>query len=103
MNEVSKVPSSESELPSQSMVANTPSNSLNCELSGLATKGCEPTKLSYRTLLIDPQFGKKVPLGQRFQILVPFYVGESASPGKSDYFRRSSVKHNQSKQEGLLQ
>ena len=37
------------------------------------------------------------------QTLVPFYVGESASPGKSDYFRRSSEKHNQSGQEGLLQ
>ena len=52
---------------------------------------------------MDPRFGKKVPLGQRFQTLVPFYVGESASPGKSDYFRRSSEKHNQSGQEGLLQ
>ena len=52
---------------------------------------------------MDPRFKKKVPLGQRFQTLVPFYVGESASPGKSDYFRRSSVKHNQSGQEGLLQ
>lgn len=35
--------------------------------------------------------------------LVPFYVGESASPTKYDYFRRSSEKHYQSKQEGMLQ
>lgn len=42
-------------------------------------------------------------LEQRSQALVPFYVGESASPTKSDYFRRSCEKRNQSKQEGLLQ
>ena len=82
---------------------NATRNSLGCELSGLVSESNEPTGLSYQTLVMDHRLKKKVPLGQRFQTLVPFYVGESASPGKSDYFRRSSEKHNQSGQEGLLQ
>ena len=56
LNEVLEVAPSQAELPSQPMVANTPCNSLGCELSGLATIGCEPIELGgvASNLIIDP-------------------------------------------------